>query len=210
MLLRWMILISCTWLWSLASQADVIAVGLMKNMAILEVSGERLVIKAGQTKNDIKLLSANSKEALIEYQGQEQVLPLGASLVSSYAPAKTQQVRISRANNGQYFVRVKVNGRPIKMLVDAGANSVAMSSETAKRIGINYADGKKVRSATASGIVPSYAFQLDSVQVGDIKRYNIRASVIEGSHPYYPLLGMSFLNQLKISEEEGMMVLTEK
>lgn len=188
---------------------DVLAVGLMKNMAILESQGERFTLRAGQEKNGIQLISSTSREAVVLYQGKEQILPLGASLASSYAAPSLKSVRIPRANNGQYFVPVKVNGRSVKMLVDTGATSVAMSSRTAKKLGINYAKGRKSRSATAGGIVPSYSFTLDSVQVGGIKRYGIRASVIEGNHPLYPLLGMSFLNQLKITDEEGMMVLSE-
>lgn len=193
-----------------SSYADVLAVGLMKNMAILEVQGEKVVLKTGQTKSGVKLLSANSKEAVIIYNDQQQVLGLGTSLASQYSAPIVKSVRISRGLRGQYYTQVRVNGRSVNMLVDTGASSVAMSSKTAKSLGINYRDGKKVRSATASGIVPSYSFRLDSVQIGGIKRYGVRASVIEGNHPTEPLLGMSFLNSLKISEEEGMMVLTER
>lgn len=193
-----------------SSYADVLAVGLMKNMAILEVQGEKVILKSGQTKSGVQLLSANSKEAVIIYNGQQQVLGLGTSLASEYSAPIVKSVRISRGLRGQYYTSVKVNGRSVKMLVDTGASSVAMSSKTAKSLGINYRDGRKVRSETASGVVPSYSFKLDSVQIGGIKRYGVRASVIEGSHPTEPLLGMSFLNSLKISEEEGMMVLSER
>lgn len=192
------------------AHADILAVGLMKNMAILEVMGEKVVLKAGQSKSGVSLLSANSKEAVIMYNGQKQVLGLGTSLASEYSAPIVKSVRLPRGQRGQYYTSVKVNGRSVKMLVDTGASSVAMSSQTAKSLGINYRDGKKIRSATASGIVPSFSFKLDSVQVGGIKRYSVRASVIEGNHPDIPLLGMSFLNSLKISEDQGMMVLTER
>lgn len=190
--------------------ADVQAVGLMKNMAILEVNGERFTIKAGQERNGVKLISSNSREAMVEINGRSEVLPLGASIVSSYAAPKSKEIRIPRARNGQYFVPVTVNGRTVEMLVDTGATTVAMSSSVARRLGIDYTKGTKSRSATAGGIVPSYSFKLDSVKVGGIKRYGVRASVIEGNHPLYPLLGMSFLNHLKISDENGMMVLSDK
>lgn len=203
-------LILCVLLVCKQTNADVLAVGLMKNMAILEVQGEKVILKSGQTKAGVQLISASSKEAEIVYNGQRQILGLGTSLASEYSAPVVKSVRIPKGLRGQYYTSVKVNGRSVKMLVDTGASSVAMSSRTAKSLGINYRQGTKQRSATASGIVPSFSFKLDSVQIGGIKRYGVRASVIEGNHPSQPLLGMSFLSSLKISDEEGMMVLTEK
>ncbi len=199
----------CLFLLVLPVQAQVQAVGLMPGMAILEVDGKRITIRKGQSRAGVKLISANSKEAVIVINGKEEVLELGASVVGEYAKAKKTVVRLPRGDGGHYFTTARINGHSMKMLVDTGATHIALSSDTAKRLGINYKEGIKGRSSTAGGIVNSYTVRLDYIQIGGIKRYNVLAGIIEGSFPSTPLLGMSFLNQVKIHEEQGMLILTD-
>lgn len=117
-------------------QANIQAVGLMPGMAILEKDGQRLVIKAGQEKEGITLIRANSEQCVIEINGQRETLMLGASLASGYAVAQKQEVRLQQDFSGHYFTQVSVNGRSIRMLVDTGATNVALSGNTARRLGI--------------------------------------------------------------------------
>ena len=84
---------------------------------------------------------------------------------------------------------------------------VAISSETAKNLGIPTTDGKKVKATTASGMVASTQVVLREVSVGDIKLNNVKALIIEGSFPKKVLLGMTFLQQVEITESAGLMVL---
>lgn len=203
------LIISCLFLLALPAQAQVQAVGLMPGMAILEVDGKRVTIKKGQSRAGVKLVSSNSKEAIIIINGKEEVLELGASVVGEYAKAKKTVVRISRGDGGHYFTTARINGRSINMLVDTGATHIALSSDAAKKLGINYKEGVKGRSSTAGGIVNSYTVKLDYIQIGGIKRYNVLAGIIEGAFPSTPLLGMSFLNQVKIHEDQGMLILTD-
>ncbi len=185
------------------------AVGLMSGMAILEVDGQRITMRAGQKKLGIHLIKVDSREALIELNGRRLTLELGLSVTGDYSEPQKTVVRLPRGDGGHYFANARFNGKSIKVLVDTGATSVAMSSETAKRLGINYANGKKGRSSTANGIVRNYIFKLNTLTIGGIKRYGVTASVIEGRFPSMPLLGMSFLNSVKMKEEMGMLVLTD-
>jgi aspartyl protease family protein len=196
-------------LFSAQLQANIVAVGLMQGMAILEVEGKRVTLKVGQTRSGVTLIESDSRQALIKYQGKQEVLLLGASIVSSYTQAKRGVVRLGRGENGHYFTSARINGHKVKMLVDTGASHIALSGQMAKRMGINYASGQKGKSSTAGGIVTSYTLKLDQVQVGSIKRYSVLASVIEGVYPSTPLLGMSFLNQIKIHEDQRMLILTD-
>jgi aspartyl protease family protein len=196
-------------LFSAQLQANIVAVGLMQGMAILEVEGKRVTLKVGQTRSGVTLIESDSRQALIKYQGKQEVLLLGASIVSSYTQAKRGVVRLGRGENGHYFTSARINGHKVKMLVDTGASHIALSGQMAKRMGINYASGQKGKSSTAGGIVTSYTLKLDQVQVGSIKRYSVLASVIEGAYPSTPLLGMSFLNQIKMHEDQRMLILTD-
>ena len=191
-----------------AVNANIQAVGLMSNMAILEVEGQRIVLRKGELKQGVKLIESNSKAALIEYNGKQVRLTLGLSVASSYAKPTNEEVRLYRETNGHYFAKIKINGKSIDALVDTGATTVAISSDVATKLGINYASGRRGKSSTAGGIVTSYSLRANHVQVGGIKKYGVMLSVIEGSFPEYPLLGMSFLNQISMSEENGVLTLT--
>ena len=101
--------------------ANIVAVGLMPGMAILEKDGQRLVIKAGQEQQGITLIRADSEQCVIEINGTRQTLLLGASLASSYTVAQGKSVRLQQDFGGHYYARVKLNGRTVRMLVDTGA-----------------------------------------------------------------------------------------
>lgn len=194
---------------SFLSQANIVAVGLMPGMAILEKDGQRLVIKAGEEKQGITLIRADSEQCLVEINGNRQTLLLGASLASGYTVTKGKEVRLQQDFGGHYYARVKLNGRTVRMLVDTGATTVALSGNTARQLGIAYANGQRMRSATAGGIVNSFLVRVNEMNLEGITRYNVPVSVIEGAHPDIPLLGMSFLGQLKIQQDNGELVISE-
>jgi len=199
----------CLLMFTFTGYANVKAVGLMSNMAILEKDGQRLVIKAGQEKQGVKLISSDSQQCVIEMNGKRQTLALGASLASGYSAPQGKQVRLPKGPRGQYFSDVKINGRTVRMLVDTGATNVALSGDTARQLGISYANGIRGRSATAGGIVHSFLVRVNEVNLQGITRYNVAVNVIEGSHPNIPLLGMSFLGQLKMTQDQGELVISE-
>ncbi len=199
----------CLLFLSFVTLASIKAVGLMPGMAILEQDGQRIVIKAGEEKQGIRLVRADSEQCLIIVNGQRQTLMLGASLASGYVAPQSKQVCLAQQFGGHYYASANVNGRAIKMLVDTGASHVTLSGNVARRLGIEYASGRRGVSSTASGRVPSFMVQVNDITVEGIKRYNVWVNVIEGGHPEVPLLGMSFLGQLKIQQDNGELVISE-
>lgn len=199
----------CAWFFSSFVWADLQAVGLMNGMAIIEYKGQRLVLRDGQEKSGVKLVKADSAAAIVLVNGREEILQLGISVASGYKAPNKEVVRLSRAENGHYFSEIKINGRSVPSLVDTGATNLAISGSLAKKIGLNYANGQRSRSSTAAGIVRSYVVKADKVQLGGIVKYNVTVNVLEGDFPEIPLLGMSFLNQVNMREENGMLVLTD-
>lgn len=199
----------CAWFFTLNAWSDIQAVGLMNGMAIVEYNGQRLVLREGVEQAGVKLISADSQEAVVLINGRKEVLKLGISVASGYKGPSQEVVRLSRAQNGHYFTEIKINGKTVPSLVDTGATNLAISGALAKKIGLNFADGKKSRSSTAAGIVRSYVIRANKVQLGGITKYNVPVNVLEGDFPEIPLLGMSFLNQLQMREENGMLILTD-
>jgi aspartyl protease family protein len=119
------------------------------------------------------------------------------------------QVVLRRAEDGHFHADVGVNGRTIRMLVDTGASTIALSADDAARAGIDV-ESLSFTSfvSTANGVTAAADVRLSEVRVGPIVRRNVRAMVtrnLDGS-----LLGLSFLDQLsKYSSEADQLVLQD-
>ncbi len=196
---------------SLLQAADILVLGLFRDMAILRVDGTQYKLRTGEVSPEgIKLVSANSEEAVLEVNGQRQTYKLGSHTSLSFiTPEKAGA--IIRPVNGMYNVPGFINRQPVDFLVDTGASSIAISANQARKLGINYrSEGQKGYSSTASGYAKIYKIKLDSVRVGDIVIKNVDAAVLEGNHPTTALLGMSFLNHVNMKRDGQLLVLEKK
>ena len=100
-----------------------------------------------------------------------------------------------------FYVSGRVNGKPTGFIVDTGASHVVLSGEEARKLGLRYTTHKPVRVHTASGRDLAYEISLDSVSIGGIVLSNVPALITRGRAPGVGLLGMSFLQQLRVTQE---------
>ncbi|WP_457668687.1 retropepsin-like aspartic protease family protein [Thiolapillus sp.] len=184
---------------------------LFSDRAMINIDGRNRLLHAGKTSPEgVRLIRADSHEAVIELDGVRQTLKLGKGVAASYRKRERVQQRIVMGNDGAYTIQGMINGHAVPMVVDTGANTVALSAEHAAGMGINYLHGgKAVLVQTASGMVKGYDVNLASVRAGSIELRNVPAVVIEGSLPEKVLLGMSFLSRLHIQNKGNLMVLTK-
>ncbi|MFM9863575.1 MAG: TIGR02281 family clan AA aspartic protease [Micropepsaceae bacterium] len=119
------------------------------------------------------------------------------------------EVVLRRADDGHFHADVGINGATVRMLVDTGATTIALSAADAARAGIDVdALSFDAVVSTANGLAPAAHVQLAEVRVGSIVRKNIRASI--GRNMDSSLLGLSFLDQLsKYSSTADEMVLED-
>ncbi|MCP4041983.1 MAG: TIGR02281 family clan AA aspartic protease [Gammaproteobacteria bacterium] len=187
---------------------------LFTNKAVVRIDGSQRMLSAGMTSPEgIKLISANSREAILEVDGKRGTYKLGSHISGSYSAPSTRSamVQITPNSSGMYVVTGSINGFSVSFLVDTGASVIAMNAIQAKRLGIDYrVTGQPSRTATASGIAESYLVKLARVRVGEIELRDIWASVIDGPHPREVLLGMSFLSRLDMSREGKLLKLKKK
>lgn len=190
---------------------DVDVVGLFSDAAVLTIDGHRQLLKAGERSDEgVTLISANSREAVIEYKGRQRKLNLSNKVSTNFkVPTKTS-VSIPLNDDGQYMTRGSINGRPARLLVDTGATIVAMNSAKAQELNVDISRGRPMRATTAGGDRRSWQVILDSVEVGGIKVHDVPAAVLEGSHPREILLGMTFLRNVEMNEKAGLLMLTTK
>ncbi len=190
----------------------ILVVGLFKDAAVLKINGHQQLLKVGQASSEGVILErANSKEAILKYEGKSQVYPLGVDIGQGFAVRESGKAVISMTPRGQYLTVGSINSLPVTFLVDTGATSIAMSKAIAKRLGIDYrVTGTKGSTHTAGGIVRSWVVKLKAVKVGDISVRNVRATVLDGTGMTEVLLGMTFLSRVKMSEDGGVMYLEQK
>ncbi|WP_235015402.1 TIGR02281 family clan AA aspartic protease [Oceanicoccus sp. KOV_DT_Chl] len=193
--------------WGMNIQAK----ALLKGMAVLDVDGQQYTLKVGKRSPEgILLVSSTPKLAVIDVNGQRRQLTLSTLITSTYNPTVKTEVAIPRNNNRQYITNANINGRRTQVLVDTGANSVAMSSQDARRLGVNYKEGEPGRVVTASGEANAYRVKLSSISVGGITVQNVNASVVEGDYPEMVLLGMTYLEHVDMREQNGSLILQAK
>lgn len=193
---------------SLASAAEVQVQALFTNAAMIKVNGASKMLKVGQSFGGVKLLAATSQLATIELDGQRRELTVSQRISGNYEVPADRTVSIPRDSSLQYQVQAAINGRTMTVLVDTGANVVAMNSGDAVALGIDFRAGTPTRVETASGVVPAWVVTLQSVDVGGIRVDNVRASVVEGTHPTTILLGMTYLQHVQMTEKNGILMLS--
>ncbi|MCU7802970.1 MAG: TIGR02281 family clan AA aspartic protease [Candidatus Thiodiazotropha sp. (ex Lucinoma borealis)] len=179
---------------------------------MVSVDGVRRLLKLNQPSPEgLRLISATSKEAVIELNGEHQTYPLGGHITTRFSKPEQLTAKVWRDQAGAYTTVGTINGLTVNFLVDTGATAVAMHANQAKRLGISYRlEGNPIYVSTANGTTPAYDVTLDRVQVGDITLRNIRGFVIDSNGPGRVLLGMSFLNRVKMEDQGSVLVLEQR
>jgi aspartyl protease family protein len=119
------------------------------------------------------------------------------------------QIEVPRANDGHYYLTLKINGIPVAFLVDTGASEVVLTLRDARRAGVQIEKlGYTGRAMTANGEVRTAPIWLKRVEFGPVSDSNVRAWVNQGDMEQ-SLLGMSYLQRFqKIEITGGKLVLT--
>lgn len=190
------------------AEIDLRVVALFNNQALVQLNGQRVLLKAGEQRQDgIRLISADFEEAVIEVHGQRERYNLTNRVSASFTAPSVNEVRITRQLNGAYLTNGEINRQSVTMMVDTGATDVALSEVEARRLGLDYTRGRPAIAHTASGSARAWALELQQVRVGGIELYNIGALVVEGASPQVVLLGMTFLQRVSLQQEDNLMIL---
>ncbi len=117
------------------------------------------------------------------------------------------EVALQQNRSGHYVANGQINGRDVTFLLDTGATDVAVSDELASTLGLH--PGAYITSQTANGVITARHTTLSEVSVGDIRLYNVRASILPGMQSDEVLLGMSFLRQLELVQRGEKLLLRQ-
>ncbi|MEK9869123.1 MAG: retropepsin-like aspartic protease, partial [Gammaproteobacteria bacterium] len=161
-----------------ALAVDIEVKALFEGAVMLSVNGENRLVKVGDDRDEgLVLLAADPDKAVVELNGKQYTLTLSERIASRFVAPEKSQVMIRRSGNNQYLTHGSINGRPVRFLVDTGANIMAINADTARMLGIDLAKGEKAVASTASDQLPVTMVSLTEVQVGPIRQRNVRAVV---------------------------------
>ena len=120
------------------------------------------------------------------------------------AAAGRKTAVLSPNGYGHFTTTAEINGQNVEFMTDTGATYVALSYETAQKLGLAPQNMRFTgRSATANGIARVATTVIDAIRIGDITVRDVQAVVAEPGRMTQNLLGMSFINQLSGFELNG-------
>ncbi|MFO1435945.1 MAG: TIGR02281 family clan AA aspartic protease [Gammaproteobacteria bacterium] len=117
-------------------------------------------------------------------------------------------VRVNADETGVYRVDGSVNGRPVRFVVDTGANLVTLNRRQAEQLGLPLppAGSETSTAQTASGTTGIHHVRVAEMQVGNVVVHDTLAAVTEDvNYPESPLLGMSFLSHAELVQSANVL-----
>ncbi|VAW58462.1 hypothetical protein MNBD_GAMMA08-2286 [hydrothermal vent metagenome] len=184
---------------------------LMPGLVVLVIDGERATLRTGDNVDGVKLISSNTKSAILEVDGEKKEFKMGTTIGTHFKQRELITERVVSDKNGMFKGYGSINGQSVNYLIDTGATTIAMSAKEARKLGIQYRmEGKPTHANTASGIAKAWSIQLKTVRLGKLLERNVRGMVVDGDFPTQVLLGMSFLNRMKVEKEGKLMLITRK
>ena len=105
-----------------------------------------------------------------------------------------KEIRLVRQDDGHFWIRAELNGHQTDMLVDSGATTTSVNSETARQAKIEIdPKGMAIEIETANGIVEAKTAEVKAFTVGDvvIKGHEV---VVADAFGDMNVAGMNFLN----------------
>ncbi|MDP2804360.1 MAG: retropepsin-like aspartic protease [Gallionellaceae bacterium] len=117
----------------------------------------------------------------------------------------SNSINLASEQNGNFYAYGKINGFPVKFIVDTGASHVAVSQTLALNSGLTGCIPST--SQTANGTVPTCVTTAAEITIGDHHLRDVIVSILPNS-TMEPLLGMSALSQFHIEQKNGLMRLS--
>jgi aspartyl protease family protein len=112
-----------------------------------------------------------------------------------------EEVRIPMSIDGHFWVEGRLNGEPVRFLVDSGATMTTIGRTTAERAGISPSSARDQIVRTGNGLVRMRSGRAQSLSIGPIERDGVALHITDADD--LNVLGMNFLSSLQRWGVEG-------
>lgn len=180
--------------------------------ALLMIDGAPHTLAVGSTVKGVTLRRVMPGQVEVEIAGRRLAVAMGgapARVGGGAAAANGREIAIAVGPGGHFVASGLINGKPMQLMVDTGATSVAMSRGDAERVGVDWKRGQLTLSQTAGGVVPIHIVSLNSIRIGDVEVFNVPAAVVASDMPVV-LLGNSFLGRFSMRRESDVLRLERR
>ncbi|WP_037501407.1 retropepsin-like aspartic protease family protein [Sphingomonas jaspsi] len=120
---------------------------------------------------------------------------------------KGRQVRIPQAIDGHFYVDARINGVPIRFLVDSGATVTTIGRMAAGEAGVAVSTERNQVVLTGNGVVEVSRGRAETLAIGPIQRSNMQLHIADRDE--LNVLGMNFLSSLNRWGVEGRWLVLE-
>ena len=111
------------------------------------------------------------------------------------------EIRIPMAIDGHFWIEGRLNGQPVKFLVDSGATMTTIGRQTAQRASVTVSPTANQIVRTGNGIIRVSSGRARRLEVGSIERTDFAMHV--AGEDELNVLGMNFLSSLRRWGVEG-------
>lgn len=133
---------------------------------------------------------------------------ISRNMTSTQAVTEGGTIEIPRSPDGHYYVTLDINGETVLFMADTGATNMVLSTDDARRLGIDPESLLYMGEAmTANGVVRTARVTLPEVTLGPFTDTDFPAWVNEGDMDG-SLLGMEYLGQFRVEIAGDRMVLS--
>ncbi len=141
------------------------------------------------------------------------VFALGGTLIYQHATRPEMEVlsqgelRLQRQHDGHYHVNGRINGTPVKFLLDTGASLVSVSREIARKAGLEC--DAPASFTTANGRVRGCVAQRTEIEFGGFRVFDVDIAIMPlNDSP--ALLGMNVLGRFDLQQSDGVLSIRAK
>lgn len=126
-------------------------------------------------------------------------------------PALAAMTELRADKAGHFIAMAEINGSTVRVMVDTGATTVALSYEDAEAAGLKPSRlDFNAPVATANGVVEAARVTIRRIVIDNVRVDDVAAMVLPRGAMRGSLLGMSFLSQLKsFAVEDGVLLLRD-
>lgn len=191
---------------------SVVLAGTMGDKVVLVIDGRTRVMAVGETAEGLRIQRGGAGQLVIEAGGVRRELVVGGAPVTvgaaAQGPGSGGRGMVLEAGSDQlYHAAGEINGQPVQGVVDTGASLVVLSTQAARRLGVDWQSGSAAQVQTASGRSNGRRVRLAQVSLGSLRARDIEALVIDSDMPYV-LYGNSFLQGFRLQWAQGRLTLT--